>query len=414
VLRTAAQFFLAADFLDRLYALRDQVLEGTPGGRRAIELYGRHQAEVRDLLVEDYELLDLALRSLNAWRPGMIALLGAHGESSVVSADQLATLTALFDRLAVLGSPELAATIARERTAIGLDSFAGLTMNQALSRLDRFRCEPNGKVQCAHGGRFRIETFWREFTGERGEGGAAPLTDDSGYFWFFDDANVELVTKIVDACDFTNNYWFFAGGLTNVEVRTVVTDTATGVVKTYRNPLGTPFAPILDTAGFETCQASKETRVRTPSDVPAPSARPVLAAAAGACVPSATELCLLDGRFEATLAWRAFDGRSGSGQALPLTPDSGTFWFFDPENVEIVVKLIDGCGLNDRFWVFATGLTNVDVELVVREAGSDRTWSYRNPLGTPFPPVLDISALDGCPGAHVAAARTGAGSKVRP
>ena len=46
------------------------------------------------------------------------------------------------------------------------------------------------------------------------------------------------------------NHWFFAAGLTNVEVTMTVTDTYSGISKTYTNPAGTPFAPIQDTGTF--------------------------------------------------------------------------------------------------------------------------------------------------------------------
>ena len=49
--------------------------------------------------------------------------------------------------------------------------------------------------------------------------GAVKLADDSGYVWFFaDENNVEAVFKVLDGCFINQNYWFFAGGLTNVEV----------------------------------------------------------------------------------------------------------------------------------------------------------------------------------------------------
>jgi hypothetical protein len=44
-----------------------------------------------------------------------------------------------------------------------------------------------------------------------------------------------------------------AGGLTDVNVILTVTDTQTGVIKTYTNPQGTPFQPIQDTDAFATC-----------------------------------------------------------------------------------------------------------------------------------------------------------------
>jgi hypothetical protein len=38
-----------------------------------------------------------------------------------------------------------------------------------------------------------------------------------------------------------------------VQVNVTVTDTMTGVAKTYVNPQGTPFKPIQDVSAFSTC-----------------------------------------------------------------------------------------------------------------------------------------------------------------
>ena len=86
-----------------------------------------------------------------------------------------------------------------------------------------------------------------------GAGTAVPITDDSGYFWFFDAGNIEVVAKVLDGCGVNGRYWVLAGGLTNVEAALVVTDTKTGAAKTYANPAGTAFRPIQDTAAFATC-----------------------------------------------------------------------------------------------------------------------------------------------------------------
>jgi hypothetical protein len=66
---------------------------------------------------------------------------------------------------------------------------------------------------------------------------------------------VEAVVKVLDACSFPGapRFWVFAAGLTNVEVVLTVTDTATGAVKTYTNPLNRAFQPVQDTAAFATC-----------------------------------------------------------------------------------------------------------------------------------------------------------------
>src|SRR5262245_17584211 len=73
---------------------------------------------------------------------------------------------------------------------------------------------------------------------------------------------------------------------------------------------------------------------------------------------SETALCLGEGHFLITATWTKPDGESGPANAVDLTPDSGYFWFFDPANVEVVIKTLNGCGVNGHYWVFTGGLTN--------------------------------------------------------
>ena len=86
--------------------------------------------------------------------------------------------------------------------------------------------------------------------GLAGEARAVELTADTGYLWFFDAANVETVVKVLDGCAANGRFWVFAGGLTNVEVELTVTDTLTGVAKTYANPAGRAFQPVQDTSAL--------------------------------------------------------------------------------------------------------------------------------------------------------------------
>jgi hypothetical protein len=103
------------------------------------------------------------------------------------------------------------------------------------------------------GGRFKVEVSWQTPQGAAGTGHAVPLTDDTGYFWFFNPANVEVTLKVLNGCPLNQRYWIFASGLTNVGVQIRVTDTARGVTKTYANPLGTSFQPVQDTGALATC-----------------------------------------------------------------------------------------------------------------------------------------------------------------
>jgi streptogramin lyase len=118
----------------------------------------------------------------------------------------------------------------------------------------------------------------------------------------------------------------------------------------------------------------------------------------GPCVASATALCLNGGRFQVTAHWQKSDGASGDGAGVKLTGDSGYFWFFTPDNIEAVVKVLNGCGINDKYWVFAAGLTNVQVDVTVRDVQTDSVFTRRNPQGAAFAPIQDTGAFPAsCP-----------------
>ena len=113
-------------------------------------------------------------------------------------------------------------------------------------------CSLGGAALCL-GGRFSVRAHFNTAAGSSSPAHPVPLTKDGGYFWFFGPDNPEVTVKIVDACSFTKNFWFFAAGMTDVGVDLVVQDTKTGVVRHYSNPAGAPFAPIQDTNAFAGC-----------------------------------------------------------------------------------------------------------------------------------------------------------------
>ena len=114
-------------------------------------------------------------------------------------------------------------------------------------------CVPSATTLCLNNNRFSVKANFRTLQGQTGAATGVELTADSGYFYFFNAANIEIVIKVLNACAINQNYWVFAAGLTNVEVDVEVTDTQNGTVKTYHNPLQTPFAPVQDTSAFNTC-----------------------------------------------------------------------------------------------------------------------------------------------------------------
>ena len=77
-----------------------------------------------------------------------------------------------------------------------------------------------------------------------------PGSDLTGYFWFFNAQNIELVIKILNATSLpSNNWWVFYGALSDVEYNIHIRDTVTGLEKPYNNePLN--FCGAADTVGF--------------------------------------------------------------------------------------------------------------------------------------------------------------------
>lgn len=112
------------------------------------------------------------------------------------------------------------------------------------------QCHTGSRDLCLNAERFRVDVDWRvPSQGTSGVGRAVSLTEDTGYFWFFSSNNVELVIKVVDGRSFNNHFWVFYGALSDVEYTITVTDTLTGLTKTYTNPQG-QLASVADTAAF--------------------------------------------------------------------------------------------------------------------------------------------------------------------
>src|SRR5215471_425777 len=118
------------------------------------------------------------------------------------------------------------------------------------------------------------------------------------------------------------------------------------------------------------------------------------AAAAAPCSASPTVLCLSGQRFAVEVQWKDFQGKTGQGQGVTLTPDTGYFWFFTDNNIELVVKVLDARAFNNKFWVFFGALSNVEYALKVTDTATGATKEYRNPSGQ-FASVGDTAAFPG-------------------
>ena len=110
---------------------------------------------------------------------------------------------------------------------------------------------------------------------------------------------------------------------------------------------------------------------------------------------------LLGGRFEVSVVGFDFVGTPFVGRTAPLASnDSAVFYFFQPANFELLVKVVNGCGLNSRYWVYYAATTNVDFTLTVTDtfvAPPFNTRTYHNTIGTQqATSVADTNAFGNC------------------
>lgn len=112
------------------------------------------------------------------------------------------------------------------------------------------------------------------------------------------------------------------------------------------------------------------------------------------CTADETTLCLNEeGRYRATIRFRTADF-VGIGNAVEIgRRDSGLFYFFDENNIEMLLKVLRGCGVTGHYWVFYGATTDVEFVLDVEDTQTGLKRQYFNPGGTPAPPELDTAAF---------------------
>ncbi len=281
--------------------------------------------------------------------------------------------------------------------ASGYSNTASATTSQPMP------CVAGPTTLCLNNNRFKVEVNWRNADGLEGVGTDLGLASgDSGLMYFFDADNWEMLIKVLDGCAITNHFWVFAAATTDVAYDLVVTDSVTGSVKTYSNSLGVAAPATTDTAAFATCDATAQAGSSTVSTVEPTASNLIVTERTvpgkqGVCTPGDTTLCLNGGRFEVEIDWEDFEGNTGSGQVDSLqSGDSGLMYFFNAQNLEVLVKVLDGCDINNRVWVFAAATTDVRYTLRVTDTETGAMKQYTNSLGNASDAITDTGAFLSC------------------
>ena len=235
---------------------------------------------------------------------------------------------------------------------------------------------------CLGSGRYEIEVdFHDQYNDKSGRGQAVKFagSERTGFFWFFRPTNFELVVKILDGTPVNGRIWVFYGATTDVGYTIEVTDTVTGAEKTYESLPGT-FCGRADTGAFPADAAASAAL----AGAPAGAARVTAATHQGGSDPAET-LRLLD-RFEVTVDFSTQDEQGqtvpGKGKAVAGTGQSGYFWFFREDNIELLIKMVDATAIGDYFWAFVGALSDVGYTVHVHDPVTEQDWEFVNPQGS--------------------------------
>ena len=225
--------------------------------------------------------------------------------------------------------------------------------------------------------------------------------------------------KVLDGAGVNGQAWVFWGALSDVEYWLTVTDRTSGEIRRYHNAPGTlcggadtrAFASGSATAAMSgevligaaaTTVASSSSRgaqrrsdldgavvnvLSPPATAPFSAAPPPFAswesvATAASCVPGPQALCLGSNRFRVEGSWRLAGGAAGPARAVAADTESGSFWFFGPDNLELAVKVLDGRPVNGHFWTFFGALSDVEYWVTVTDTATGRARTYHNAPGT--------------------------------
>jgi hypothetical protein len=116
------------------------------------------------------------------------------------------------------------------------------------------------------------------------------------------------------------------------------------------------------------------------------------------CVPDAVAACLQQERFKARVQWRTNQGTRGVGALVPVeSNDSALFYFFSPDNWELLLKVLNACGSFDHFCGVRRGDHQRRIHHHRRRHPDGRGESYFKPSGAPAPAITDTRAFDTCP-----------------
>ena len=274
---------------------------------------------------------------------------------------------------------------------------------------DEYNC-PGLRPSCLNNGRFKVRALYGHPVG--GLTYAPPgdnlLSDTGVVFWFFDRDNPELLLKVVNGCWLNDHWWVFGSAATDLGYEVAIDDLAEGggTVKYQHNGGGvivgdngysTAAGVINDTSAFPCGNGTTAMHQDGESHYGAwreaiASLEYGQAAAATVAVEQETRAaelstttgeglcpsnCVANGRFSLGVSYRRRAQYVGAARSSAFVSDSGAvFSFFDQDNPELLLKVVDGCWLNGHYWVFGSAATDLRYSVSVTDHAAVSRRSY--------------------------------------
>ena len=302
-------------------------------------------------------------------------------------------------------------------------------------------CEPRSSGVVLDG--YAVEVCVETPAGERRRAWDYRLeADRSGLLYFFDRDNVEVLVKVLDGCAVNGHRWVFVAPVTTLGFRLSIWEPGPWIENRRKiwyydserrpqdeleggwvfehdddvgwrtqfvgNPQGRTARTVSDTTAFpcttaEIAVAKAEAaaadggraaflRSRGPAGAGLASVERRSAGASTDCEPGGPALTLAGG-YKVSLCYETYAGETDRALDWGLDSEqSALLYFFERDNAEVLIKVLDGCGVNGHRWVFVAPVTDLAFNLVVESPDGQR-WTHDNRLGRTADAASDISAF---------------------
>ena len=248
--------------------------------------------------------------------------------------------------------------------------------------------------------------------------------DQSALLYFFGRDNAEILVKVLDGCGVNGYRWVFIAPVTDLPFKLEIREVGPYLEDrrqhwqydsrrrpqtkfgdpSFGNPKGRTARTVSDTTAFPCTTAEIAAAKAAASGSAAdsgfsgadleepPSTTRLSTGARTDCEPTGPALTLRGG-YTVSMCYETGDGRVGNARDWGLdSSQSGLLYFFDPDNVEVLIKVLDGCGVNGHRWVFVAPVTDLAFNLQV-ESHNGRRWTHTNRLGQTADTAAEVAAF---------------------